>query len=288
MESLVEGVTYLRDFETFRSLLPPARRWHRPAALPAHPIGDRARRRRLPLPGRRPRRAPRREPDAATRARSSRSSAPTAPARARSPSCCAGSCRRRPGRSCWDGIDVAAYAPAERPSPRRSRLPGLHPLRAHRTRGDRLRRHRSDRRRRSDRRGRPPRRGRRLHRPARRRIRHPAVDVVHRRHRTLRRSMAADGDRPGVLPRRAARRDGRTRRRRSTPAPNATCSNGSPISGEIAWSCSSRTASPPCAAPTRSSCCSTVASPSSGTHDDLMALGGVYAELYSMQAEQFG
>ena len=25
-----------------------------------------------------------------------------------------------------------------------------------------------------------------------------------------------------------------------------------------------------------------------GTHDDLMALGGVYAELYSMQAEQFG
>ena len=25
-----------------------------------------------------------------------------------------------------------------------------------------------------------------------------------------------------------------------------------------------------------------------GTHDDLMAVGGVYAELYSMQAEQFG
>ena len=25
-----------------------------------------------------------------------------------------------------------------------------------------------------------------------------------------------------------------------------------------------------------------------GTHDELMALGGVYAELYAMQAEQFG
>ena len=25
-----------------------------------------------------------------------------------------------------------------------------------------------------------------------------------------------------------------------------------------------------------------------GTHDDLMAIGGVYAELYEMQAEQFG
>ena len=48
--------------------------------------------------------------------------------------------------------------------------------------------------------------------------------------------------------------------------------------------CSSRTASPPSAWPTASSCSPTARSIEAGTHAELMAMGGRYAELFELQA----
>ena len=69
MESLVEGVTFVRDFESFRALLPAAGAATLPSvAVPTNPIGGGARCRRVHVPGERHGGAPRREHAAATRA----------------------------------------------------------------------------------------------------------------------------------------------------------------------------------------------------------------------------
>ena len=136
--------------------------------------------------------------------------------------------------------------------------------------------------------GRTTRRSRRVHRSTPRRVRHPAVDVVHRRHRTLRRPVAAGGDRPGLLPRRTAGGDGRAGRRARRPTPNAICSNASTSSVGTAWCVfiSHRFATVRRADQILVLLDGRVAE--RGTHDELMALGAVYAELYTIQAEQFG
>ena len=129
MESLVEGVTYLRDFETFRALLPAIALEDGDEPTRDCPVGDRAPGRRISVPGWDGRRARRR-----------RSHDPARP----------GHRHRRPQRRGQEHArEVAVRAVAadvgpdllgrrrhrrvlagERASTRHPRLPGLHPLRA--------------------------------------------------------------------------------------------------------------------------------------------------------------
>ena len=135
------------------------------------------------LPTHRPAGAARPRPDDPRRARRWPSSARTAPARRRSPSCCAGSTTRPAGRS-RSTASTCATSTSRRGAAGRGGVPGLHPLRAH-----------PPRERRAARRGRR-RRARRPHRGrgrAPRRARHDPLDAVRRRHRPLRRGVAAGG-----------------------------------------------------------------------------------------------
>ena len=72
-----------------------------------------------------------------------------------------------------------------------------------------------------------------------------------------------------------------------TCAPSSRSSPGSPARRRTPASCSSRTGSPRCGTPT-GSCCSTAAgSPSRARHDELMAAGGEYARMFTIQADRF-
>lgn len=65
-----------------------------------------------------------------------------------------------------------------------------------------------------------------------------------------------------------------------TRRPWCACSKAIPASSSpIAWR--------PSATPTASSCCRTARSSNPGTHDELMALGGLYARLYNMNYASF-
>ena len=108
---------------------------------------------------------------------------------------------------------------------------------------------------------------------------------------------AVADDRPGPLAdaagtaaagtRRACRR---ARRVRGTRALRAVRLLGRPRRAGVraASPCSSRTGSPPCAWPTASPCSTGGRLAEYGSHRDLMAADGLYAELFALQARAYG
>ena len=78
-----------------------------------------------------------------------------------------------------------------------------------------------------------------------------------------------------------------SRPRTSTSAPRPSCSTASSRSRAARRRSSSRTASRPCGAPTASSCSTTARSSRRERHDELVARGGRYAELFRLQAARF-
>ena len=88
-----------------------------------------------------------------------------------------------------------------------------------------------------------------------------------------------------VRPRRADRRPRRRDRARAVRALRRRVTGGAATTAGSPCSC--RTASRRCAWPTSSSSSTAPRSSSSGTHDELVAAGGLYAELYEIQARAY-
>ncbi len=291
--SMVEGVVFLRDFEDLNAG-PCRRTTPTPAALadvPArHPPDPRSHR------GRAPRyHYPAGDGDAlvdvnldSSPVRSSPSSVPTGPARAPWPRSCAGSCPPARARIRWDDVDTAQCDPAD------GQNSLVAPVFQDFTRFEHTGRQVigfGDIDRLDDDAGDPkPRRPgprRRVPRVAGRRATTPGC---RRRSPTAPNCPSASGSgwrSPG--PSSATHRSSSwtSRPPHSTRRPNATCSTACANSDATAWCCSSRTASPPCDRADHILVLLDGRVAEHGTHDDLMGLGGVYAELYAMQAEQF-